>query len=163
VAVTKDRTFGNAHIRPFSRAKIGGTVSEDIRWLQRFANFERAFFLLREAFDQGIDSMRQLEKEGTIQRFELSYELAWKTMKDYLEYQGLVVDPATPRNTIKQAFAAKLLPDAQTWIDMMLSRSVLSHSYDFAVFEKVLREIASAYLPAIADLHDFLIARKLSP
>lgn len=79
-------------------------MNEDIRWIQRFSNFDRAFILLREAFDQGLANLSQLEKEGTIQRFEVAYELAWKTIKDYLEYQGLAVDPPTPRAAIKEAF-----------------------------------------------------------
>jgi nucleotidyltransferase substrate binding protein (TIGR01987 family) len=138
-------------------------MKEDIRWVQRFSNFDRAFILLREAFDQGIGTMRQLEKEGTIQRFEVAYKLAWKTMKDYLEHQGLIVDPATPRNAIKEAFAAKLLPDAQVWIDMMLSRNLLTHTYDFAVFEKVLVEIGGSYLPAMSALNEFFLERRLEP
>jgi nucleotidyltransferase substrate binding protein (TIGR01987 family) len=137
-------------------------MNEDIRWVQRFSNFDRAFTLLREAFDQGLANLSQLEKEGTIQRFEVAYELAWKTMKDYLEHQGLIVDPATPRNAIKEAFAAKLLPDAQAWIDMMLSRNLLSHTYDFAVFEEVLGEIGKRYLPAMDELHGFFLEKRLS-
>lgn len=137
-------------------------MSEEIRWLQRFRNFDRAFVLLREAFDQGVDTMTQLEKEGTIQRFEIAFELGWKTMRDYLEHQGLMVDPATPRNTIKEAFAARLLPDAQTWIDMMLSRNLLSHTYDFAVFEKVLAEIGEGYLRAMDGLHSLFLEKSSS-
>ena len=136
-------------------------MSQDVRWVQRFSNFDRAAVLLREAFDQGIGGMNQLEKEGTIQRFELAFELAWKTMKDYLEYQGIVVESATPRTIIKEAFTAKLLGDAQVWIDMMLARNLLSHTYDFAVFEQVLVEIGKRYLAAIGSLHTFFLERRM--
>ena len=71
-------------------------MNSDIRWKQRFDNFDRAFVLLREALEPGLAALSQLEKEGTIQRFEIAFELAWKTMKDYLEENGLVVSPATP-------------------------------------------------------------------
>jgi nucleotidyltransferase substrate binding protein (TIGR01987 family) len=135
-------------------------MNQDIRWLQRFANFDRAFILLREAFDRGLGALSQLEKEGTIQRFEVAYELAWKTMKDYLEYQGIIVDPATPRNAIKEAFAAALLPDGQVWIDMMLSRNLISHTYDIKVFERVLADIKARYLPALEALYEFFLEKR---
>src|SRR5208283_1068654 len=128
-------------------------MNVDIRWKQRFDNFDRAFVLLREALEDGLAALSQLEKEGTIQRFEVAFELAWKTMKDYLEENGLVVNPATPRNIIKEAFAAKLLNDGQVWIDMMLHRNLLSHTYDIKVFEEVLQAVARRYLPALDRLH----------
>ena len=103
-------------------------MNSDIRWKQRFDNFYRAFVLLREVCDRGVDSLSQLEKEGAIQRFEVAFELAWKTLKDYLEENGVVTNPVTPRNIIEEAFAAKLLEDAQVWIDMMLHRNLLSHT-----------------------------------
>jgi nucleotidyltransferase substrate binding protein (TIGR01987 family) len=64
----------------------------DIRWQQRFQNFDRAFVLLRSALqDRPLDEYSALEQEGIIQRFEYAYELAWKTMKDYLEANGVVM------------------------------------------------------------------------
>jgi nucleotidyltransferase substrate binding protein (TIGR01987 family) len=134
-------------------------MSSDIRWKQRFDNFDRAVVLLREPFQDGLASLSQLEKEGTIQRFEIAFELAWKAMKDYLEENGLVVNPATPRNVIKDAFAAKLLDDGQVWIDMMLHRNLLSHTYDIKVFEEVLQAVAQKYLPALDRLHEFFLTR----
>jgi nucleotidyltransferase substrate binding protein (TIGR01987 family) len=134
-------------------------MNSDIRWKQRFDNFDRAFVLLREVYDRGVDSLSQLEKEGAIQRFEVAFELAWKTLKDYLEESGVVVNPVTPRNVIKEAFAAKLLEDAQVWIDMMLHRNLLSHTYDIKVFETVLRVVAERYFSAFDRLHEFFLTR----
>jgi len=138
-------------------------MKSDIRWKQRFDNFARAFVLLREVCKRGVDSLSQLEKEGAIQRFEVAFELAWKTLKDYLEENGLVVNPITPRNVIKEAFAAKLLEDAQVWIDMMLHRNLLSHTYDIKVFEAVLRTVEERYFPSFERLHEFLLTRSLDP
>ena len=138
-------------------------MNSDIRWRQRFDNFDRAFVLLREVYDRGVDSLSQLEKEGAIQRFEVAFELAWKTLKDYLEENGVVVNPVTPRNVIKEAFAAKLLDDAQVWIDMMLHRNLLSHTYDSTVFESVLRTVVERYFPAFDHLHEFFLTRKGEP
>lgn len=136
-------------------------MNVDIRWKQRFDNFDRAFVLLREALDNGLAALSQLEKEGTIRRFEVAFELAWKTMKDYLEDNGLVLSPATPRNIMKEAFAAKLLDDGQIWIDMMLHRNLLSHTYDIKVFEEVLQTVAQRYFPALDKLHEFLLVRRM--
>ncbi len=137
-------------------------MNDDIRWKQRFHNFDRAFVLLREVCDRGVDSLSQLEKEGAIQRFEVAFELAWKTLKDYLEESGVIVNPVTPRAVIKEAFAAKLLQDAeeaQVWIDMMLHRNLLSHTYDNTVFEAVLQTVAERYFSAFDRLHEFFLTR----
>jgi len=133
----------------------------DIRWKQRFKNFDRAFVLLREVFDSGIDNLSQLEKEGLVQRFEFTYELAWKTLRDYLEENGLIVNPVTPRNVIKEAFAAKILDDGQVWIDMMLHRNLLSHTYDSKAFEKVIEAVGLRYLAAFDRLHSWLMEKMI--
>ena len=134
---------------------------EDVRWRQRFDNLDRAFVLLREVVDRGVDSLSQLEKEGAIQRFEVAFELAWKTMKDALEADGVVITPLTPRNVIKEAFAARLIDDAQVWIDMMLHRNLLSHTYDIKVFEAVLHAVEQRYFAAFDRLHELLMMRRM--
>jgi len=138
-------------------------MSNDIRWKRRFDNFDRAFVLLREVCERDVDSLSRLEKEGAIQRFEVAFELAWKTIKDYLEESGVVVNPVTPRNVIKEAFTARLLDDADVWIDMMLHRNLLSHTYDIQVFEAVLQAVAERYFPAFDRLHEFFLLKTLEP
>jgi len=133
----------------------------DIRWKQRFDNFDRAFVLLREVNDRGVSTLSQLEKEGAIQRFEFAFELAWKTIKDYLEQDGIVVKPATPRNVIKEAFAASLIDDGQVWIDMMLHRNLLAHTYNSKTFDEVLKVVSERYFAAFDQLHEFFISRAL--
>ena len=117
----------------------------DTRWKQRFQNFEKGFLLLREALENGPGSLNKLEQEGVIQRFEYTFELAWKSIKDYLEENGVVIAPVTPRQVVKDAFAAKLIEDGQIWIDMLDHRNLLSHTYDFSVFEKAVEDIAARY------------------
>jgi nucleotidyltransferase substrate binding protein (TIGR01987 family) len=134
-------------------------MSPDVRWKQRFQNFDRAFLLLRDALSDGPGALNQLEKEGVAQRFEYSFELAWKTMKDFLEAGGLTISPVTPRQVLKDAFAAKVIEDGQVWIEMLDHRNLLSHSYDCAVFEKAVEALASRYLPAIESLHRYFLER----
>ena len=135
--------------------------SKDVRWKQRFQNFDRAFVLLRSAFEEKeLSSFSVLEQEGIIQRFEYTYELAWKTMKDYLQDNGNMILPEiTARSVIKEAFASKMISDGQVWIDMMLHRNALSHCYDFSKFQEVLKEIEKRYLTAISLLHEWLLER----
>ena len=131
-------------------------MNPDIRWRQRFENFDRALGLLREALANGQESLSPLEQEGAAQRLEYTLELAWKCMKDYLEDSGVTISPATPRQVIKEAFVAKIITDGQTWIDMLNHRNLLSHTYDFAVFEEAIRATEDRYLPTLHSLHQFL-------
>jgi len=133
----------------------------DVRWKQRFQNFDRAFVLLRDAMENGPDSLNQLEKDGVIQRFEFSIELAWKTLKDYMEEDGFVFATITPRQVLKEAFAAKILKDGQVWMDMLDHRNLLSHTYDFAKFEEAVRAVHDRYLDALDQLHEFLQAEAM--
>jgi nucleotidyltransferase substrate binding protein (TIGR01987 family) len=139
-----------------------GTMSRppDIRWQQRFDNFARALALLREALARGPVVLNQLEKEGVVQRFEYTLELAWKTVKDYLEESGVVLTAITPRQVVKDAFAAKILADGQTWIAMIDHRNLLSHTYDPVNFEEAVVAIHGRYLAALQQLHDLLADRR---
>lgn len=135
---------------------------DDVRWQQRFQNFEKAFFLLRDAFEnRNLESFSDLECEGLIQRFEYSFELGWNTMKDFLEYNGIVIAPPVgPRSVIKAAFASGLITDGQVWIDMMLHRNQLSHMYDSVKAEVVLRAVRERYLAAMTSLHGLLAEKR---
>jgi len=134
-------------------------MSQDIRWRQRFQNFDRALPLLREPFARDVGALSALEKEGTVQRFEYVLELAWKTLKDYLAHEGQVIEPITPRNVIKEAFAARILKDGQVWLDMLDHRNLLSHTYDAPVFEQAVLAIRDRYLAAFESLHAWLLER----
>ncbi|HYR57019.1 MAG TPA: nucleotidyltransferase substrate binding protein [Chthoniobacteraceae bacterium] len=139
-------------------------MSEDIRWRQRFQSFERGFLLLRSAFEErGLGELTQLEQEGIIQRFEYTFELAWKTLKDYLENAGVTLSQITPKAVIKAAFAAKLIDDGQAWIDMLAHRNLMSHTYDFAKFQEVVAALKDRYLAKIQELYLLLKEQMLKP
>ncbi len=136
-------------------------MTEDIRWLQRFANFEKAYLLLKEVCDRGVASLSQLEQEGAVQRFEGAFELAWKTLRDFLEHSGRIVSPVSPRDVIKEAFAAEVLPDGQVWIDMMMHRNLISHTYDVQAFESLLVTVEERYVGAMGELYGFFNSKKM--
>jgi nucleotidyltransferase substrate binding protein (TIGR01987 family) len=139
-------------------------TAPDVRWKRRFQNYDRAFTLLREGLGgRSLDDFSELEREGLIQRFEFTFEPGWKLLKDYLEFSGVVLNPVTPREVIKAAFAAGLVTNGQLWIDMMLDRNRLSHTYDFSVFTDVLQALVSRYLTALDEVHDAFLARSVGP
>ena len=127
----------------------------DIRWKQRFENYQKALFLLSDALKEGADKLSLLEKEGTLQRFEFTFELAWKVMKDYLEEGGVLISPLTPKNVIKQAFVSRIIENGQVWIDMLLSRNLMSHTYDSIKFEVIAKDVEIKYLVELKNLENF--------
>ena len=132
-------------------------MSQEIRWHYRFTNFSRAYSLLREALEDGVEPLNQLEREGVIQRFVFTYELSWNLLKDKLEYDGIVFASVTPRGVIRQAFSAKLIDDGDAWMAMLTDRNLMSHTYDFERFELVVRNIHSRYLTILDDLYQRLL------
>lgn len=125
------------------------------RWQYRFDNFKRAYFLLQEALDD-LENLSQLEREGLIQRFEFCTELAWKTIKDYLESQNVIFKQLTPRAVLKEAIALKFLENGQTWLDILDARNKMSHTYDFTGFQNVVQEIAKEYIICFTELYEKL-------
>ena len=102
---------------------------QDIRWIQRFSNFEKAFKQLESAIELNkLRPLSDLEKQGLIEGFECTFELARKTLKDYLEFKNM--EAQFPRDVIKKSFQYFLLGDGDVWIDMLEKRNLLAHTYD---------------------------------
>lgn len=136
-------------------------MNQDVRWKQRFQNFSRAYTLLRDACDSDIDSLSQLEKEGVIQRFEYTFELAWKVLKDKMQDDGIQLDQISPKAVVRQAFSAGYVKDAEAWLDMIGDRNLMSHTYDFAKFEAVISTIKVRYLAVLDALYEDLLDAQL--
>lgn len=124
----------------------------DVRWKQRFTNFEKAFLKLKEAFS--LTDLNELERNGLVQRYEFCLELSWKVMKDFLEDKGFVFKPS-PKDTFRQAQEAKFIDYAQALIDGLDIRNELSHDYDGEKFEKAEHSLRESTFPALAKLHTF--------
>lgn len=136
------------------------TNAEKPRWIYRFDNYQRAFFLLREAVE--LEQQRpvsQLEKEGIIQRFEYTWELAWKLLKDLLDDGGVELETITPKSVIRAAFAAHIINDGEAWMRALNTRNLMSHTYNAQDFEKAVSLLLSDYLPLLAELHGFCSAK----
>ncbi|MDO9167713.1 MAG: nucleotidyltransferase substrate binding protein [Methylobacter sp.] len=124
-------------------------MTDDIRWQQRFHNYEKAFLLLERALS--IATPSEVERGGIIQFYEMAFELAWKLMKDYLEQLGYNVN--SPRDAIKQAFQAGILDDGQLWMDALSDRNLTTHTYDESKAIEVVASIRTHYFPALQQLY----------
>ena len=127
----------------------------EIRWVQRFENFKKANENLNQVTEciknNGIDKIYTM---ALIQAFEMAFELGWKTIKDYLEFNGTKTD--TPRSAIKEAFSANLISQGQQWIDMMEARNKTSHTYKEDFAKQTAQEILDIYAPLLLDMEQKL-------
>lgn len=137
---------------------------QDIRWEQRFSNFLKAFHKLDEAVTKitnnfGIDKDGSIDadaflddiiKEGLIQRFEYTHELAWKVMKDFLEEVGNVKIYGS-KDATKEAFAADLIQEGELWMEMIKSRNKTSHTYNEATADEIFSKVIHEYYPLFKD------------
>ena len=125
---------------------------KDIRWKQRFENFNKSYVLLEKYSKES--NLNELEQAGIIQFFEMTFELAWKVLKDYLEKDGFIVK--SPREAIKQAFQNDLINDGHIWIEALANRNLTTHTYDSDLSNKIVKEIVNKYFPEIKIMHDKL-------
>ncbi|MFI5360034.1 MAG: nucleotidyltransferase substrate binding protein [Halanaerobiales bacterium] len=124
-------------------------MGTDIRWKQRFSNFKKAQEQLTEFIEKG--ELNKFEVQGLIQCFEYTFELAWKTMKDYLEMEGF--DVKSPRSTIKTAFQIQLIDDGHIWIDALEKRNLMAHTYDENKAKEAATLIREEYYKIIKELY----------
>lgn len=135
-------------------------MNQDIRWQQRFENLSKALLRLQEALE-GIshEPKNHLYQIALIGAFQFTFELSWKTLKDYLNYNG--VEVSLPRDVIKQAFHHQIIQDGQVWINMLEDRNLMAHVYQEQAAITAGNSIREAYAPAIHKLyHDLLKKRK---
>ena len=121
--------------------------NEDIRWAQRFSNYKLALLQLKEAVDLKRErELSNLESQGLIQSFEYTHELAWNTMKDFLQHQG-DFDVKGSRDAIRGAFKAELITDGDLWMQTIRARNLTSHAYDKKMMEDAIQVIVKDYYP----------------
>lgn len=128
------------------------SIDKDIRWKQRFHNFEKAYLFLAESMD--TPSPSKLEIAGIVQAFEFTFELGWKTLKDYLESKDVVV--SYPRDVIKEAFRVQLIADGEAWLDMLDKRNLMSHTYNETNAAAAMKLIHEKYFQALAGVYGSL-------
>lgn len=119
--------------------------NKDIRWIQRFNNYKKALNQLQEAMELMEErELSRLEKQGVIQSFEYTHELAWKILKDFIESRGSTKIYGS-RDATKEAFSLGLLVDGETWMQMIKSRNLTSHTYDENTANDIIKIIKDLY------------------
>lgn len=132
---------------------------QDIRWIQRFSNYRKALKKLNEAidyikinlidnsnenFDKSKLTLNEIIKEGLIQRFEYTYEMAWNVMKDYALFQGNTQISGS-RDAIRYSFSINIISEGDLWMDMVQSRIKTSHTYDEETVDDIYYKIINKY------------------
>lgn len=121
------------------------------KFINRYRSFCRSLDNLSDA--KGKDSGDKFVLSGTVQMFNLSFDLAWKVMKDIItEYHGALDYPTgSPRETLRMAHSVGLIED-DIWMEMLRARNNLAHDYDGELAVKYFRKITSDYYPLMDDL-----------
>jgi nucleotidyltransferase substrate binding protein (TIGR01987 family) len=130
----------------------------DIRWRQRFDNFQRALLVL----ERGVQLARtrelsELEQQGLIQGFEFTHELAWNLLKDYLQHQG-ITGIIGSRDATRLAFQNGLIHDGDTWMAMIKARNQSSHTYNLEQAQQIAAEVVHRFAPAFGALCERFVA-----
>jgi nucleotidyltransferase substrate binding protein (TIGR01987 family) len=132
-------------------------AEQDVRWIQRFHHFTKALGQLTKFIQKG--KLNELEEQGLIQAFEYTYELAWNTLKDYLEAQG-ETEIHGSRDAFRLAFQRGLIEDGETWMDMVRSRTMTSHTYNEEIAKQISTAVSQHYFQQFVKLHEKMLALK---
>ncbi len=124
-------------------------MNEDIRWKQRFSNYKKALLQLTKFIDKG--ELNELEKQGLIQAFEYTHELAWNLLKDYLQDQG-IQNITGSKDSVRAAFRVGLIEDGESWMDMIKDRNQTVHTYNEATAEAIITNIQTRFFALFVAL-----------
>jgi nucleotidyltransferase substrate binding protein (TIGR01987 family) len=131
-------------------------MTEDIRWQQRFSNYQKALAQLERFIEP--PALNEREQQGLIKAFEYSFELAWNTLRDLLRSQGNATLLGS-RDTLREAFRLGLIEQGETWMLMIQDRNLTSHTYNRATADAIADHITDRYLPCFRQLHSRLELR----
>ena len=136
-------------------------MNSDIRWVQSFNNFVKAFYELKNAIDESKNrELSKLERQGVIQCFEYTHELAWNVLKVFLTEQD-VLNLIGSKDSTRAAFKSGLILDGETWMNMIRARNLTSHTYDEYYALEVYNQIRNDFYPAFLQFADKFSELKL--
>lgn len=128
------------------------------RWQEKLKDLKNALDRLEKGLKE--EQSNSLVIDGVIQRFEFNYELVWKVLKFYFEYQGLE-RVNSPRSAFKEAYALGLIENGDDWVDMLTDRNLTSHTYDEQMARKIYRKIRDKHFPNLKEIYHKLRKEKV--
>lgn len=135
-------------------------MDQDIRWQQRLENYRNALKQLENAVTLAQEKeLSELEKQGLIQTFEFTHELAWNVMKDFARFQGNTL-VAGSRDATREAFALNLITDGAGWMEMIKSRNQSSHTYNLEIAEDIVEKIIDRYFGLFKTFETVMTGKK---
>lgn len=137
-------------------------ATEDIRWIQRFNNYRKALIRLNKAIELSEErDLTDLEQQGLIQGFEFTFEMAWKTLRDFIVEKGYEGEREKPIRIIVDA-AERGLIDEKNWRKMYEGRNKTSHSYDEEIADDIAENIIGTYHHLFIQLETRLQLERLN-
>jgi nucleotidyltransferase substrate binding protein (TIGR01987 family) len=127
-------------------------MKQDIRWIQRYANFQKALDQLQRFVGKG--DLNEMEEQGLIQAFEYTFELAWKTLQDLLEEEFGYTETRGPRPVIMQAFSDGVIDKGEQWMEMLKDRNRSVHTYDEAIAKEIIASVKKEYIQLFQALNN---------
>lgn len=128
-------------------------TTQDVRWIQRFNHFSKAFAQLKEAAElSGKRKLSKLEEQGLIQAFEYTHEMAWNVLKDFLEDRGTKKIYGS-KDATREAFKTGLIENGEVWMKMIESRNLTSHTYNEETATAIVSAIIHSYFAEFTDFH----------
>ena len=125
------------------------------RWEQKLNSYRKALRRLAEVVNVSRSrQLNEIEADGLIQRFEFTFELAWKLMKSYADYQGTDKEIMGSRDAVRWAFENKLISDSDVWMEMIKRRNDTSHTYDEDTAADVVQRVKDAYFQAFVSFYE---------
>lgn len=125
------------------------------RWKERLEDLEKAVNRLEEAIEESKKANFLTLKDGVIQRFEFTLELSWKTLKHFLNSEGIET-AITPKSTVKEAFKLGILKNIDVWLEMLDDRNLSSHIYNQTIAEEIYERIVLKYCSELRRNFKFL-------
>jgi len=131
-------------------------MPDDIRWIQRFNSYKKAFATLERAVVATQErKLNEMEEQGLVQSFEFTFELSWKLLKDYLESKGFNNFHGS-KDTFKLAFQEGIISDGELWMEMIDNRNRSSHTYDESIARQIISLVLSKYFSKFKELLDIM-------
>jgi len=132
--------------------KDGVTIMDKLQ--TKIENYKKALLRLKEAVEEYNVNNSKVVRDGVIQRFEFTVELAWKSLREYLINQGFE-QHNSPKAVMQEAFTANYISDEESWINILNDRNLTSHIYDDTTAEEIYNRIVNKHTQAFESLFTF--------